>query len=169
MGLLVTDGVIRSGYNYTWAVGFMEDGTVIMGDPKLSIKMSYTHTVTEPAPSDNSGENGGETTGDSSLSDSAADSGSEQTVTREETVTKSIYTVNKARDTSGIYLYTNDFNAKRHHRLHGSRRRRGARSRRRKCKRRSAHWSDHDHDGGKRDGQNRSHGCACRQNCFVGQ
>ncbi len=112
MGLLVTDGVIRSGYNYTWAVGFMEDGTVIMGDPKLSIKMSYTHTVTEPAPSDNSGENGGETTGDSSLSDSAADSGSEQTVTREETVTKSIYTVNKARDTSGIYLYTNDFNAK---------------------------------------------------------
>ena len=49
MGLLVTDGVIRSGYNYTWAVGFMEDGTVIMGDPKLSIKMSYTHTVTEPA------------------------------------------------------------------------------------------------------------------------
>ena len=27
-------------------------------------------------------------------------------------MTKSIYTINKARDTSGIYLYTNDFNAK---------------------------------------------------------
>lgn len=112
MGLLVTDGVIRSGYNYTWAVGFMEDGTVIMGDPKLSIKMSYTHTVTEPAPSDNSGENGGETTGDSSLSDSACRQRLRTNRHPGRTVTKSIYTVNKARDTSGIYLYTNDFNAK---------------------------------------------------------
>ena len=84
-------------------------------------------------------------------------------------MTKSIYTVNKARDTSGIYLYTNDFNAK------------GTTG----CTEAGVDvvlvpadgsanadlriGQNHDHDGGKRDGQNRSHGCACRQNCFVGQ
>ena len=52
MGLIVTDGVIRTGYNYTWAIGFMEDGTAIIGDPKLSVKMTYTHTVTETVPAE---------------------------------------------------------------------------------------------------------------------
>lgn len=84
MGLLVTDGIIRSGYNYTWAIGFMEDGTTIMGDPKLSVKMNYTRTV----PATETSEGG------------------------EETVSRSIYTVNKARDNAGIFLYTNDFNTK---------------------------------------------------------
>lgn len=78
MGLLVTDGVIRSGYNYTWAIGFMEDGTTIMGDPKVSLKLSYPQVS----------ENG------------------------TETATHSIYTINKARSNSGIFLYTHDFNAK---------------------------------------------------------
>ncbi len=87
MGLLVTDGIIRTGYNYTWAVGFMEDGTTIMGDPKLSVKLSYTHTV-------------------------PAVEGEEGSEPHEETVTRSIYTINKARDNAGIYLYTNDFNGK---------------------------------------------------------
>ena len=121
MGLIVTDGVIRTGYNYTWAIGFMEDGTAIIGDPKLSVKMTYTHTVTETVPAEtetpagngsqsNGGTNGETGSGGTGGSGESGETG--QTVTREETVTKSIYTINKARDTSGIYLYTNDFNAK---------------------------------------------------------
>lgn len=111
MGLIVTDGVIRTGYNYTWAIGFMEDGSAIIGDPKLSVKMSYTHTVTETIPSEGTGTNSS-SSGTETGTGSNSGNGGTQTVTREETVTKSIYTINKARDTSGIYLYTNDFNSK---------------------------------------------------------
>ena len=124
MGLIVTDGVIRTGYNYTWAIGFMEDGTAIIGDPKLSVKMTYTHTVTETVPAEtetptetetpagNGSQSNGGTNGETGSSGETGETGQGQTITREETVTKSIYTINKARDTSGIYLYTNDFNAK---------------------------------------------------------
>lgn len=117
MGLIVTDGVIRTGYNYTWAIGFMADGSAIIGDPKLSVKMSYTHTVTETVPAEGTGTGtdasaSGTETGTGTDTGTGTGTGATQTVTREETVTKSIYTINKARDTSGIYLYTNDFNSK---------------------------------------------------------
>ena len=98
MGLLVTDGILRTGYNLTWAVGFMEDGTAIMGDPRVSMKMTYTHTVTEPAPTEPGTPEGTVTPPDP--------------IIREETVTKPIYTMNKPRGNYGIYLYTNDFNSK---------------------------------------------------------
>ena len=112
MGLVVTDGVIRTGYNYTWAIGFMEDGSAIIGDPRLSIKMSYTHTVTETVSSDTDTDTETDTdTGTDAASETETNDETE-TITREETVTQSIYTVNKARDTSGIYLYTHDFNAR---------------------------------------------------------
>ncbi len=110
MGLVVTDGVIRTGYNYTWAIGFMEDGSAIIGDPRLSIKMSYTHTVTETVPPET--ETDTDTDTDTDASSETENNNETETITREETVTQSIYTVNKARDTSGIYLYTHDFNAK---------------------------------------------------------
>ena len=50
MGMIVTDGILRTGYNHTWAIGFRQDGTAMMGDPKLSVTMTYTHTVTEVIP-----------------------------------------------------------------------------------------------------------------------
>ncbi len=99
MGMLVTDGILRTGYNYTWAIGFMEDGTAIMGDPKVAVNMTYTHTVTEPVTPTES-------------DDSGATPPSGETVTKEVTVKQKIYTVNKARSNSGIFLYTNDFNRK---------------------------------------------------------
>ena len=100
MGMVVTDGILRTGYNYTSAIGFREDGTAMMGDPKLSIKLSYTYTVEEPvAPP---------------LPDPTVpvDPAVPETITREVTVNQSIYSINKARSNSGIFLYTNDFNRK---------------------------------------------------------
>lgn len=117
MGMVVTDGILRTGYNQTWAIGFLEDGTAIMGDPKLSVTMTYTHTVTEVVtPSAETGE-GTEAgaPGNTGAADTAAETGEDtppETITRKETVTYPIYTVNKARSTSGIFLYTNDFNTK---------------------------------------------------------
>ena len=100
MGMIVTDGILRTGYNYTWAIGFMEDGTAIMGDPKVAVNMTYTHTVTEPATPTNP----------TPETETVLPSG--ETVTKEVTVKQKIYTVNKARSNSGIFLYTNDFNRK---------------------------------------------------------
>ena len=122
MGMVVTDGILRTGYNQTWAIGFREDGTAMMGDPKLSVTMTYTHTVTEPVtpPAAPSGDAEG---GEDTAAQQPETGGTEgetvtepvappETITREETVTQSIYTVNKARSASGIFLYTNDFNPK---------------------------------------------------------
>ena len=92
MGLIVTDGVIRTGYNYTWAIGFMEDGTAIIGDPKLSVKMTYTHTVTETVSTEtetstgNDSQSNGGTTGETGSSGETGETGQGQTITREETV-----------------------------------------------------------------------------------
>ncbi len=133
MGMIVTDGIFRTGYNHTWAIGFREDGTAMIGDPKLSVTMTYTHTVTEVVPStgddsaastpegsaseETAAEGGGTTSAESTPGTGESTPGTDgsastETVTREETVTRSIYTVNKARSASGIFLYTNDFNAK---------------------------------------------------------
>lgn len=120
MGMLVTDGILRTGYNYTWAVGFMEDGTAVMGDPKLSIKMTYTRTVTELPEETGTDTESADTEGTDTAPEEAGETGETepvpvepaQPVTRQETVTQSIYTINKVRDNNGIYLYTNDFNSK---------------------------------------------------------
>lgn len=124
MGMVVTDGILRTGYNQTWAIGFLEDGTAIMGDPKLSVNMTYTHMVTEPVvPTDETDAADASTDTEESTAAETGESTNEgetktagdtppETITREETVTYPIYTVNKARSASGIFLYTNDFNAK---------------------------------------------------------
>lgn len=122
MGLLVTEGILRSGYNKTAAIGFFEDGTAIMGDPKLSLSMTYTHTVEAPLPPVQDTPCSDTPTEAEALSDMPEDPLPEealpeeeqgaQTITYEETVNHSIYTVNKARSATGIFLYTNDFNLK---------------------------------------------------------
>ena len=111
MGMIVTDGILRTGYNHTWAIGFREDGTAMVGDPKLSVTMTYTRAATEVVPS--AAENApaeAAAEGDGTTSAESAPGADGSTST--ETVTRSIYTVNKARSASGIFLYTNDFNAK---------------------------------------------------------
>ena len=42
-GLVVTDGVVRSTsyYNDSWAIGFLEDGTAFIGQPALSMSVSF--------------------------------------------------------------------------------------------------------------------------------
>lgn len=147
MGMVVTDGILRSGYNNTWAIGFYEDGTAIMGDPKLSLSMEYTYTAVETliaedaqpereASEEGEGESGADTEKsensaeetenfeaenapsepEETIPDEAApdESGAAagETITREVNVQQKIYTVNKARSNTGIFLYTNDFNAK---------------------------------------------------------
>ena len=105
MGMVVTDGILRTGYNQTWAIGFREDGTAMMGDPKLSVTMSYTYTETVPAASVEGAQDG-------ETAEAETGENTETPTVEEKTLTRSIYTVNKARNSSGIFLYTNDFNAK---------------------------------------------------------
>ena len=41
LGLVVTDGVLRSSASYLQALGFLEDGSAIIGTPNLDLKANF--------------------------------------------------------------------------------------------------------------------------------
>ncbi len=102
IGLVVTQGRLRSSDGGYHAIGFRADGTAVLGKPGISVGVHYTGR-------DGTGEPLFSETGEPLLDEA----GTPLYDGTGETVDKSfrVAAVNKARTESGIFLYTYDFNA----------------------------------------------------------
>ena len=81
IGLVVTDGILRSSDAGYYAIGFRADGSAVLGKPGVKVTADLGYAADDGF--------GGSTE-----------------------LVRSVAAVNKARTSSGLYLYTYDFNAK---------------------------------------------------------